>query len=557
MTLPPIVERELRVASRRGGTYWFRFAGALFLMVVCFWSLLMLIRFQSPSVAARITFTGLSWWIFALAMLAGLRSTADCLSEEKREGTLGLLFLTDLKGRDIVLGKLVANSLRATYTLLSALPVLAIPVIVGGVGFGEFFRTALAQLNGLFFALSAGILASAFSRDDRRAAAAAFFVVVFFLGYYHLILGLLSLFEITWLPPDVLAWACPWYAFIRAGSAGHRLAAGGYWYPLLVSHLFGWGCLALGAWVLPGQWQDRPSGVLAGGWRARWRQWIAGDAAKRLAWRARWLPRNPFFWLVSRDRFQTLAVWAVLGLVALVWLGIALYDRDWLAPPIFVLTAIVLHSILKLWIASQAGYRFAHDRQSGALELLLSTPCSVKQIVRGQQLALLRQFLGPAIVVLLVDVVLHGAGQSQLQTTSEEEALWTATFVAGMVVFVADLVTMHWAGMWLGLTARRINTITGSAGLRVLVIPWLVWFVFVTFHILAGLAGNRGPQPWDLLIVWVVASLMNDAIWTVWCSRRLYREFRRRATDRYQPAKPAFWKRFPGRSRAVPGREGG
>ena len=28
--------------------------------------------------------------------------TADCLSEEKREGTLGLLFLTDLRGYDIV-----------------------------------------------------------------------------------------------------------------------------------------------------------------------------------------------------------------------------------------------------------------------------------------------------------------------------------------------------------------------------------------------------------------------------------------------------------------------
>ena len=39
-------------------------------------------------------------------LLSGVRSTADCLSVEKREGTLGLLFLTDLKGYDVVLGKL-------------------------------------------------------------------------------------------------------------------------------------------------------------------------------------------------------------------------------------------------------------------------------------------------------------------------------------------------------------------------------------------------------------------------------------------------------------------
>ena len=43
-------------------------------------------------------------------LLSGVWFTADCLSEEKREGTLGLLFLTDLKGYDVVLGKLVATS---------------------------------------------------------------------------------------------------------------------------------------------------------------------------------------------------------------------------------------------------------------------------------------------------------------------------------------------------------------------------------------------------------------------------------------------------------------
>ena len=62
-------------------------------------------------------------------LFSGRISTADCLSEEKREGTLGLLFLTDLKGYDVVLGKLAATSVSAFYGLLAALPVLAVPVL--------------------------------------------------------------------------------------------------------------------------------------------------------------------------------------------------------------------------------------------------------------------------------------------------------------------------------------------------------------------------------------------------------------------------------------------
>jgi ABC-type transport system involved in multi-copper enzyme maturation permease subunit len=61
---------------------------------------------------------------FGLSLLAGLFLTSDCLSEEKREGTLGLLFLTDLKSHDIVLGKFVATALSALYCLLALLPVM-------------------------------------------------------------------------------------------------------------------------------------------------------------------------------------------------------------------------------------------------------------------------------------------------------------------------------------------------------------------------------------------------------------------------------------------------
>ena len=66
-------------------------------------------------------------------MLTGVRYTSDCLSEERREGTLGLLFLTDLNGWDIVAGKIAGRALRAVYNLLAVFPILALTLFLGGV----------------------------------------------------------------------------------------------------------------------------------------------------------------------------------------------------------------------------------------------------------------------------------------------------------------------------------------------------------------------------------------------------------------------------------------
>src|SRR5713226_2349443 len=97
MTLLPIVARELRVAARRRGTYWLRTGAALVVIVVGIWFFLMMQR-EPPQAIAMVLFSILTGGSVLYSLLSGTRATADCLSEEKREGTFGLLFLTDLKG---------------------------------------------------------------------------------------------------------------------------------------------------------------------------------------------------------------------------------------------------------------------------------------------------------------------------------------------------------------------------------------------------------------------------------------------------------------------------
>src|SRR5262245_7895437 len=126
MTFLPIVARELRVAARRPSTSLLRFSAAIIAVVI--WLGLLGGRYSnaSPAQTGETLFSALSSVLFILSLSAGVFLTADSLSSEKREGTLGLLFLTDLKGYDVVLGKLVSTSLKSAYAMLGAFPVLAL-----------------------------------------------------------------------------------------------------------------------------------------------------------------------------------------------------------------------------------------------------------------------------------------------------------------------------------------------------------------------------------------------------------------------------------------------
>src|SRR6185436_11451100 len=143
MTLLPVVHRELRVASRELNTYRVRFLAALIPVLFCIFSLLIITFLREPPIPGRNLFYILTWIAFIFVTVTGFCLTADSIAEEKRDATLGLLFLTDLKGYDVVLGKICGAGIRGLYALLATFPVLALPLMMGGSGAGEFARTVL------------------------------------------------------------------------------------------------------------------------------------------------------------------------------------------------------------------------------------------------------------------------------------------------------------------------------------------------------------------------------------------------------------------------------
>ncbi|HET6317538.1 MAG TPA: ABC transporter permease, partial [Chloroflexota bacterium] len=166
MSFLPIVERELRVLGRAKWTYRGRMLSALTASSLAGLVLLWAEATRGAGNVGLFMFQALGWAVFLYCLMQGARNTADCLSEEKRAGTLGLLFLTDLRGYDVALGKLLATSLSSFYGLLAVFPPLGIPLVLGGVTAGEFWRMVLALIVTLLFALTAGLLVSSMSRDE-------------------------------------------------------------------------------------------------------------------------------------------------------------------------------------------------------------------------------------------------------------------------------------------------------------------------------------------------------------------------------------------------------
>lgn len=531
MTFLPIVERELRVASRWTGTYWTRFFAALGAILIFLTILLGGNSRRPPSQVAQELFMITSMLIWCACMFVGVFQTADCLSSEKREGTMGLLFLTDLRGFDVILGKLAANSLASLYGLLSTIPVLAMPLLMGGITVGEFWRMVLVLVVALFFSLGIGMVVSAFSRESRQAIGITMFVIILFTGICPAIYGLIKMLAGTSHLNRTLLWPSLGYAFSRSADAYYNYRGGPheFWGSLLVAFGLGCGGLVLASLILPHAWQERQqAGPAANRGGGRWRRLrFAGvrypeDARLRLA-------TNAFGWLAMRDRLPQIGFWGLAAVALPLWLlffggAIAAGRAAKInAAEIAMFITIGFGLCFKCMVAMEASRRFNEDRQSGALELLLVTPLSDKEIFTGQRQALEGMFLKPLFVVL----ALYGCVMWWSCTSSSpvhNEGVTAIIMFGNIVVLFTDFFALGWVGMWHGLVARQHHRAVLVSLIKILVLPWLL---YVVMGVCGGFNSSAGVQAF--FCMWYLMGVLNDLIWSRRARNKLRAEFRLRA----------------------------
>ncbi len=529
MPFLPIAERELRVAARKTATYHTRFWAVLFALVAFSWQLLTLVRQNRPSTThGQALFITLSIVAFFYCLFIGARVTADCLSEEKREGTLGLLFLTDLKGYDIVFGKLVANSINAFYGLIAIFPMLAICLLLGGISFSQFAQVVLVLLTTLFFSLSAGIFVSTYNRTER---VAMFFTIFLILAcaFGPILVGIVlsssfglddrTMFSVMFTPAMSLL-----VAFEPATAA--RFPVFIFSASLITTWILTIIFLRGASVKLPHSWQEKgpkpPTSKLKNF------QLPQPDKVQANKFRAQALEINPFLWLTLRGREKLNHAWGFVIAVIVIWfLGFlgadnVMWDYDLLFP-----TLLFIHAFLKIWVTSEACTRLVEDRRNGALELLLSTPLDAKDIVRGQHFALSRQFSGPLLLLVILESLCFVFGILGRGIPLSEKAF----LPSAIILLIADFFTLRWVAMWIGLNARNVNRAVLKTSMLVLALPWVIYsllksiapFVWMSFV----QTGDNIAYP----AIWIIVALLTNFILFYWAKSKLLKQFRLLATQ--------------------------
>jgi ABC-type transport system involved in cytochrome c biogenesis permease component len=541
MTFLPIVGRELRVASRRRGAWLARVTSAFIAIAIGAFILLVAEADQVPTAIGKEMFTTVAGFLFIYVLIAGALVTCDCLAEEKREGTLGLLFLTDLKGYDVVFGKLAATSLNTIYGMLAVVPLMAIPILMGGVSNAEFWRVVIVACNLLLFSLSVGILASSISRSDHRAMLLSFVIVVAMI----LIPWLLSLHgwgrrgvKEEWLVMLSPATSC-FIAFDDNFRAPQAPAM--FWTTVAVTQIFFWVFILIACRVVPKSWQETGERLRQRGFRASIRQLLEGSSDARKTRRARMLDINPYYWRAARTRAKDSLVWILIIGGGLFWLWMRQYSDSWFDATRDIFIMVIVNAALKWWVASEAARNLSDDRRSGGLELLLSTPLREDEILRGQRRALLHQFAAPVGVVLLADFV--SLLMSLKRATPDERSglLMIYFILGGFLVF--DMIALGTVGMWLGLSGRKTNRATIVGLLRIVVVP-SVAFTVITAILAVVSSVSNGFTPFGIAWFWIFLCTITNLVFMTSANNHL-RQFRdivaqrfatKGAEDRPQPA---------------------
>ncbi|MSU34654.1 MAG: ABC transporter permease [Pedosphaera sp.] len=555
MAFLPIVGRELREASRRPLTWRVRTGLAMAgVATASLLSLLLLLNGVASSLWGEYLFLGLTVVLALYALFAGPALAASCICEEVREGTLGLLFLTDLKPMDIILGKVSSKAIAAGYGLLGMVPLLGYAILFGGVTGSAFAQTALALFNLLFFSLALTILLSTLMREERAVsslASLAVFIGVFapfLILFYRSSTGGLQQPSMDSLSGILM----PSLAF----PLMHKLPRGvplnvapwRYWISMLWIHSLGWTFLLVAARCLRSARREAPSSSGQASWKEVVHWWRFGPTDRRRQHRLKWLQKGAFAWLASREVRKPAMVWALLAaaLAGLAYGAIRTDLTNTLHRDVIIPWAAVLGGLLKFWFAGEACRQLAEDRRAGALELLLTTPIENDDFFQGVWHSLRRQFLWPSLVFLAL------TASVPLLPWQSGSMNWK-TVGPIVILYGVDLWALGWCGIWRGISSPIPNRAITETLLLTIGLPWLIWGVVqssaTTLDYLRSIGffgSNRAVEtiPDDVQQVrWFVLCVVCSLTVGFWARHAVRRDFRELAARRISP-RQTWWRRL-------------
>lgn len=467
----PVISRELQTAGNQIGTYWLRVAGGGIVLAA-----------GVPAIAAGATGLSnrggqvlgfLNSLLFTAIWILSPILAADCISRERREGTLGLLFLTPLTPASIVIAKGFVHALRTASLLLAAVPVLTMCLLIGGVSHMDILRMFFLDSTALLVALSTALMASSSGKQRTRVMAMALILSLgsgfLFIHIHHLALfgqtqdlanawGAATGAFGSWSQPSIpsriwtvlpngftvqTATSRPFFGTIPGGTAVTGLRA------VTTALAFFVGAILLLLFVLWSSARQLRAIALADAPTQRQQWWLKRFCRPIIARgflrskMRRALNRNPIGWLQQYSWNARLTKWGWC-LSVVVFQCLMLFNANW--GQSYVLWEVFAAFCLLAGIAFTASNSFASERQSGALELILVTPLCVSQIIGGRLRGIVGQFLPGflvwALIWLFCDPVRDIKGHLLILAI-------TNSIVTALIGLYFSLRQMHFLAAWL------------------------------------------------------------------------------------------------------------
>jgi ABC-type transport system involved in multi-copper enzyme maturation permease subunit len=445
--------------------------------------------------AETFSYTFLAVQFLAIVMLTPAY-VAGAVAEEKDRKTLEFLLATDIRDREIVLGKMASRVANLALLVLTGLPILSLTQLWGGVDIGLLLYAFVATGVTLLSLAAVSMVASVYSRKSREAVVLAYLIVAGYVGLSVLV-HLLTLFpSITALP---LTWGKdPWtiddlVKAITAGNGGllclglrNDLLTGVTLQESLSARMSGYILFQLLVAVVGTGWavlRLRPLALVEGAVKSR--------PATRRGWRLGWRPR------VGRRALLWKEIWAEPGMT-FNWFGKAV-----------VLLIVLVSLVPALWIVGDFVYRHAEHGAWFWRDLAQNVNIWVRIV--GTLVACLT-LLGVA-----VRAASSVSGERDRQTM---DSLLTAPVESDNILrakWWGSILSVRWAWLWLCL----VWAIGGATdGLEGSAVPWIVlaWAVYAGFLAVLGLWFSVTCRTTLRATVWTLltAAALGVGHWYLW-----------------------------------------
>ena len=471
----PILDKELRVSSRRRRNYFLRFAylALLSIFIIIVWLTVQLTASVTTAFQiSRLAVIGASivqtiiWFQFIGLQLIAVVMLSSAISDEIRQRTLGVLLSTSITSPQIVLGKLFSKLLQLITLLALSLPILALVRVFGGVPWQFVIAGLCVTLTAALFAASLSLLLSVTNRSPHKSITS---VVALLLILYLALPALISLLwgYCNWPTArleTILTYANPFITMLRITvefMTGLPTGSPSYSWPLHCLTMTAAAALILALTIVRVR-------------RAALRSAYASDRAPRRS--SRKTPSNtpitrvtgsPIIWKdlrPKRSRFQIpekiSRVFPVTIVLVAYALGFAYDILDEMVLPSIVSAVLIFFGTLRCAVASATS--IVREKEARAWPILLTTPIDDSRIIKHKALAAFRRST-PIWVAFAVNLFLAAIiASTGVELAGHLIISLLATpgpilFVIGMgIYFSARLKTTATAvaatiGIWLGL----------------------------------------------------------------------------------------------------------